>query len=170
MIHSNIHPKSTSSTFTYDLAISPSIEIYSILIQYLLNEKNRHVHLVDIFSDTFRLLIRGQIPIRQDILAVHLDLDKEKIEKPLEIQDSRNRVWRLDSIVISNEEHFICFVTIHQNQYGFDGGSYKKLQSFPWKHKMNTDKDFNLEKERSISKWSFNFTKGYQILLYYRVH
>lgn len=141
---------------------------YSIMIQYLLNERNRNVHLLDIFSDTFEQLKFGRIPIRQDILAVHLDLDKEDAEKPLEIQDSRNRLWRLDSIVISNEEHFICFVTIHQKEYGFDGGSYKKLQSFSWKDQINRDRDFNLE-NKSITNWSFNFSKGYQILLYYRI-
>lgn len=141
---------------------------YSVMIQYLLNEKNRKVHLVDVFSDTFEKLKKGKLHIRQDILAVHLDLDKEHVEKPLEIRDSRNRLWRLDSIVISNEEHFICFLTIHQKEYGFDGGSYQKLQSFQWKDYINRDRNFNLE-NKSITNWSFNFSKGYQILLYYRI-
>lgn len=143
---------------------------YDSMIRYLFGHtKNKHV--IDMFSHSFQQLIQHRIPVHHDIIAVHLDLNQEYVEKPLELLDSRNRKWRLDSMIISNEEHFICFVTINEKEYGFDGGSYSKLQRMSWKNNINKDEDFNLDKGKiSTRDWSFNFVKEYQILLYYRVH
>ena len=143
---------------------------YDSMIRYLFgNTQNKHV--VNIFTQSFKQLLQKRIPIQHDIVAVHLDLNQEYVEKPLELVDSRNRKWRLDSMIVSNEEHFICFVTIHEKDYGFDGGSYSKLQRMRWKNHINKNEDFNLDKgQKSVRDWSFNFTKEYQILLYYRVH
>ena len=143
---------------------------YDTMIRYLFgNTKNKHV--IDIFAYSFKQLVHQKIPIKHDIIAVHLDLNQEYTEKPIELNDSKNRKWRLDSMILSNEEHFICFVTLNKKEYGFDGGSYSKVQRIPWKNYINKNVDFNLDNgEKSVREWSFNFTKEYQILLYYRVH
>jgi len=145
------------------------LSAYDTMIRYLFGTTN-NTHVKDIFEYDFKNILHNRMPIQHDIIAVHLDQDIEYIEKPLELLDSRNRMWRLDSVIVSNEEHFICFVTINQKEYGFDGGSYSKLQRIRWKENINKNQNFNLDKGRkSVNGWSFNFTKGYQILLYYRI-
>lgn len=149
---------------------------YDLLFRYLLNGCNTNIdtenkmHLAQISTYEYQMLCQSKIVIEQEIIAVHLDMNENRISKKDTLEDKNGHKWKLDSMIISNEEHFICFLTINNKQYGFDGGSYSKLQKKLWKKHINTDRDFNLDKgKKSIQSWSFNFMKEYQILLYYRV-
>ena len=47
----------------------------------------------------------------------------------------------------------------------YDGAAFTKIASRKWKNLLNKNKDWKLP--GSSTKW--NFTKGYQILFYYRI-
>lgn len=79
----------------------------------------------------------------------------------------KNKTYSLDAIVIRNTEkhHFVACVTCNKKEYCFDGGSFSTMVPYKWKNDINKNKDWTL----SSSPLFFNFKKGYQILMYYRV-
>ena len=53
----------------------------------------------------------------------------------------------LDSIVVRDltANHFCCVVTINGEEWGFDGGSFKKLDRFEWKKLINSDTQWTFD-------------------------
>jgi len=80
--------------------------------------------------------------------------------------------YELDSIIIrtTNGEHFGAVLTCNNQEFGFDGASYKRLTSFKWKDLINKNKDWSFKTDFYDPKeYKWNFKNGYQILFYYRV-
>jgi hypothetical protein len=54
---------------------------------------------------------------------------------------------------------------------GYDGASFHRLVPLQWKHRMNSNIDWEFEGTNDYDgtplKW--NFMKSYQLLIYYRV-
>jgi hypothetical protein len=54
---------------------------------------------------------------------------------------------------------------------GYDGASFKRLVPLEWKHRMNRDISWQFEgtvdEHNMPVEW--NFTKSYQMLIYYRI-
>lgn len=91
------------------------------------------------------------------------------VKKPLRFRLNRKYEYKLDSVILANEEHYISFHMIKGKQMGFDGASRSRLTPFQWRDLINTDKAFNLYKDkRSVKTWNFNFTKNQQFLIYFR--
>ena len=75
--------------------------------------------------------------------------------------------YTLDSMGIrDNNRHHICaLVTLNKNDYMFDGENNVTIQRGDWKKLLNKDKNFKIT---SRITETYNLTKGYQCLLYYR--
>ena len=89
-----------------------------------------------------------------------------------------NIKYKLDSIIITNKDHFnknsnshfVSVLTINNKEYKFDGSSLKKLSSFKWKNKINKNIDWGFIEDPIYYPHKYNFTKGYKILFYYRIN
>ena len=83
------------------------------------------------------------------------------------IQPGKKYSYKLDAAVLRNTSkiHFSAYITINGIDYGFDGESYSRLEKFNWKSKLNKNTQWRFAEQYETY---FNFTKGYQILIYYR--
>jgi hypothetical protein len=81
--------------------------------------------------------------------------------------------YSLDSCVIRDisQQHFCCTLTCENNDMAYDGMSYHRLVPLSWKKYINSDFSWEFDGSTNFDgtplKW--NFTHGYQMLLYYRV-
>ena len=75
--------------------------------------------------------------------------------------------YTLDSIGIrDNDRHHICsFLTINGKDYMFDGENFSPLFQKKWRHLLNKNQNFKITP--SIPE-TYNLTRGYQVLMYYR--
>ena len=71
----------------------------------------------------------------------------------------------------STKQHFCSTITCEGKELGYDGFSFHRLETLEWKEKMNTDFNWQFEgtKDNDGSPLIWNYTKCYQMLLYYRV-
>jgi len=84
--------------------------------------------------------------------------------------------YQLDSIIITNRDHFnkyanshfVSVLTINKKEYKFDGSSYSRLTLFKWKDLINQNKDWSFRENPNYYPEVYNFTKGYKIMFYYR--
>ena len=78
-----------------------------------------------------------------------------------------NMVYKLDSVGIrdNKQNHISGLVTINKKDYMFDGENFSPLFKKKWRNLLNKDQNFKIT--QSIPE-TYNFVKGYQILLYYR--
>lgn len=93
-------------------------------------------------------------------------------KKPLSFKINDKR-YKLDSTVIrdTSRQHFCATITVEKKEMAYDGMSFHRLVTLDWKNKLN-NKDFNWQFEGTTdydgTKLEWNFTKCYQLLLYYR--
>lgn len=159
------------------------IGYYIFIVDYLLEGNNTKKRIQDhsmrYMNDTLgKMTLANQNKRRTDVYFVVLDFDEEDFSdwyfKGKHIKNRTINVgtstYVLDSMIISNDEHFISFHTINGKEYGFDGASQSKLQPMPWKNRINKDEDFNLNNNANVGLWSFNFMKGYQIMVFFRTN
>ena len=78
-----------------------------------------------------------------------------------------NMEYKLDSLGIrDNKQHHICaLITLNGKDYMFDGENFSPLFKKKWRHLLNKNKNFKIT---SAIPEKYNFTKSYQVLLYYR--
>ena len=83
------------------------------------------------------------------------------------LRDGKKVEYTLDSMGIrDNNKHHICaLVTLNKNDYTFDGENNVTIRRGDWKKLLNKDKNFKITSRISET---YNLTKGYQCLLYYR--
>jgi len=81
--------------------------------------------------------------------------------------------YSLDSCVIrdTTQQHFCSTLTCDTKEMAYDGMSYHRLVPLEWKKYINSDFSWGFEGSNDSDgtplKW--NFTHGYQMLIYYRV-
>ena len=80
--------------------------------------------------------------------------------------------YLLDSCVIrdTTQQHFCATLTCESTEMAYDGMSYHRLVPLSWKKYINSDFSWGFEGSNDDGiplKW--NFTHGYQMLMYYRV-
>jgi len=78
-----------------------------------------------------------------------------------------NAEYTLDSMGIrDNKQHHICaLITLNKKDYTFDGENNITTLRKDWKKLLNKDHDFKITEKIPET---YNLTKGYQCLLYYR--
>jgi hypothetical protein len=81
--------------------------------------------------------------------------------------------YQIDSAVIrdTTKQHFCATITCEGREYGYDGMSFHRMVPIHWKNKLNKDFSWQFEgtKDRDGTPLEWNFTKSYQLLMYYRV-
>ena len=88
--------------------------------------------------------------------------------------NSKSFTYKLDSAIVrdTKKQHFCAVLTCNKKHYGFDGASFSKISHFNWLDFLNKNKNWTFKG----STWKntnqsilWNFTKSYQILIYYRI-
>jgi hypothetical protein len=73
----------------------------------------------------------------------------------------------------TTKQHFCSTITCEKREYGYDGMSFSRLVPLEWKNKLNS-KDFTWQFEGSNNSdgtpLQWNYTKCYQLLIYYRIY
>ncbi len=81
--------------------------------------------------------------------------------------------YQIDSAVIRDitKQHFCSTITCEGKEMAYDGMSFDRLVPLEWKHKLNSNIDWQFEGtlDHDNTPLEWNFTKSYQMLIYYRV-
>ena len=75
--------------------------------------------------------------------------------------------YTLDSMGIrdNNQQHICALITLNKKEYMFDGENNMTTRREDWKKLLNKNENFKITPRISET---YNLTKGYQCLLYYR--
>ena len=118
---------------------------------------------------------------RDDSDGGYIDSKKDKVPKEFTYNKSK---YVLDSAVLRSidKKHFTSYVTIGGQEFAFEGGAFRRLRPMTWKNRLVKGRDqtwsfgsplqskkLSQRKDGFILNEQFNFTKGYQILFYYKV-
>ena len=113
-----------------------------------------------------------------DIIIIEDFQSNSFYETSYELTSAENNVYNyvLDAIILTNKDHFdpkanshfVSVLTVNSLEYKFDGSSLSKLQRFNWKKMINTNKNWYFKENPIYVPESYNFTKGYKIMFYYR--
>jgi hypothetical protein len=80
--------------------------------------------------------------------------------------------YSLDSCIIRDtaQNHFSSLLTCEKKEMAYDGMSFHRLTYMDWKDKINTDFKWQFKGSEDGGKLlTWNFAKGYYMLIYYRV-
>jgi hypothetical protein len=80
--------------------------------------------------------------------------------------------YSLDSCIIRDtaQNHFSSLLTCEKKEMAYDGMSFHRLTYMEWKDKINTDFKWQFKGSEDGGKLlTWNFAKGYYMLIYYRV-
>ena len=93
-------------------------------------------------------------------------------KKPVEFKVN-NATYAIDSAVVRDvsKQHFCSTLTCEGAEMGYDGMSFHRLGSLKWKDNLNKNMDWKFEGTKDYDGTSllWNFTKCYQMLIYYRI-
>jgi hypothetical protein len=106
------------------------------------------------------------------VLEVYDEFASKFNKKPIlfSVKDAK---YEIDSAVIrdTSKQHFCSTITCEKQEMGYDGMSFHRLVKMNWKNNMNSNIHWEFEGTKDFDgtplKW--NFTKCYQLLIYYRV-
>ena len=107
------------------------------------------------------------------VLEVFDDMASEFNQKPLSFTVNEGK-YMIDSAVIRDvsKQHFCATITCEGKEMGYDGMSFHRMVPMEWKNKMNDNYNWQFEgttDSDGITQLEWNFTKSYQLLIYYRV-
>jgi len=106
------------------------------------------------------------------VLEVYDETASKFNKKPLSFALNEGK-YQIDSAVVRDisKQHFCATITCEHTEMGYDGMSFHRIANLKWKDKMN--KNYNWQFEGSTdydgTPLEWNFTKCYQLLIYYRV-
>ena len=151
---------------------------YVSIINYLYNKEIQNQKIPILFINFQDIPLKG---IKKDlsnkikaphILFIEYTDENSKMKKPTTFsfknKNGEKIKYKLDSAILRNigGYHFSAYLTCNKKDYGFDGASFKRIEPFNWKSKINKNIKWRFADEYPIY---FNFTQGYQILIYYRI-
>ena len=106
------------------------------------------------------------------VLEVYDEVAREFNKKPISFTVNDGK-YEIDSAVVRDvsKQHFCATLTCEGKEMGYDGMSFHRLVSLDWKHKMNSNINWQFEgtKDYDGTPLEWNFMKSYQLLMYYRV-
>jgi hypothetical protein len=106
------------------------------------------------------------------VLEVYDEVAGEFNKKPVSFTVNEGK-YEIDSAVVRDisKQHFCATLTCEGTEMGYDGMSFHRLVSLDWKHKMNSNINWQFEgtKDYDGTPLEWNFMKSYQLLMYYRV-
>jgi hypothetical protein len=81
--------------------------------------------------------------------------------------------YEIDSATVRDisKQHFCATITCEGKEMGYDGMSFHRIVSMKWKDHLNSNINWQFEgtKDYDGTDLQWNFTKSYQLLMYYRV-
>ena len=106
------------------------------------------------------------------VLEVYDEMAKEFNKKPISFIINEAK-YQIDSTVVRDisKQHFCSTITCEKKEMAYDGMSFHRIESLEWKEKMNSNFDWRFEGTTDYdgSPLIWNYTKCYQMLIYYRV-
>jgi len=150
------------------------IRYYNSLIYYLDN-KSIQIAFIENTNEKWKEKVTSQIlnkPQLPHIIILEFYDGQNKIIKSKEIIVDGAK-YILDSCVIrdTTHQHFSANLTCDNKEVAYDGMSFHRIVPMNWKKYINTDFSWGFEGSNNSNgtplKW--NFTKSYQMLIYYRV-
>jgi hypothetical protein len=107
------------------------------------------------------------------VLEVFEEMASEFNKKPFSFTVNDGK-YEIDSAVVRDisKQHFCATITCEGKEMGYDGASFHRLVPMDWKHRLNSDINWQFEGTKDsdgITSLEWNFTKSYQMLTYYRV-
>jgi hypothetical protein len=105
------------------------------------------------------------------VLEVY-DKNAKKFNNKPKSFDVNEGKYEIDSTVVRDisKQHFCATITCEGKEMAYDGASFHRLVPLKWKNKINSDFSWQFEGEMyggHLMQW--NFTKCYQLLMYYRI-
>jgi hypothetical protein len=107
------------------------------------------------------------------VLEVYDHTASQFNKKPISFTVNEGK-YQIDSAVVrdTTKQHFCATLTCEKKEMGYDGMSFHRLVPLEWKQKMNNNFNWEFEGTKDYDgttplKW--NFTKCYQLLMYYRI-
>ena len=171
-------PAEYKSRFTYikdiDEAGNP-VRYYLSLINYL-NNKDLQVMFLSNMNEKWQTSISTQMKkdktkhLPHIIILEFFDDDNATTNKATSfyLNDAK---YVLDSCVIrdTNKQHFSSLLTCDKKEMAYDGMSFHRLVYMDWKQHINSGFKWQFKgSEDNGRKLTWNFMKGYQMLVYYR--
>ena len=113
-------------------------------------------------------IIRGSNHLPHIIVIEVFDEDAQGFNRKPVSFNIDNSLYKLDSAVVRDvsKQHFCAVVTCDSREMAYDGMSFHRLVPLEWKQQLNTNFDWKFAGTNNNLVW--NFTKGYQMLVYYR--
>ena len=106
------------------------------------------------------------------VLEVYDEIARDFNKKPISFTINEAK-YQIDSTVVrdTTKQHFCSTITCEKKEMAYDGMSFHRLETLEWKEKMNSDFDWRFEgtTNNDGSPLIWNYTKCYQMLIYYRV-
>jgi len=174
-IYKSIPSKYKENIYKVDQAGNPLYYYFSIL-NYL-NNAPLLISFVNSCNNNWKQLILDKLNNITHLphiiaLEVYKKDSKNFNTKPLSFT-LKNASYKLDSsaIIDKSGQHFCANITCEGKEYGYDGMSFHRLVKMKWKKKLNDDFNWQFEgtKDYDGTPLEWNYTNGYQILMYYRV-
>ena len=151
---------------------------YMSIINYLNNNSIQTLFLREVSSnwkDVVTLQMNKMTHLPHIIIMEIFEKDAQTFnKKPLSFTINNAR-YKLDSSVVrdTTKQHFCATITCENKEYGYDGMSFTRLTKLEWKNKLNSSNftwKFEGTTNHDGSSLEWNYTKCYQLLLYYRVN
>jgi len=146
------------------------IRYYLSLINYLGNHDLKLLFLQNM-DETWHEQVKSKA-ILPDVIILEFFGDKKPTtnkETSFMVNDAK---YSLDSCIIRDtaKNHFSSLLTCEKKEMAYDGMSFHRLTYMDWKDKINTDFKWQFKGSKDEGKMlSWNFAKGYYMLIYYRV-
>ena len=145
------------------------IRYYLSLIDYLGNRNLPILFLQDSGVD-WELKIQGTHS--PDVIILEFFNDHEHTTNKKTSFVLNGAKYSLDSCIIrdTKKNHFSSLLTCEKKEMAYDGMSFHRLTYMDWKDKINTDFKWQFKGSEDGGKLlTWNFAKGYYMLIYYRV-
>jgi hypothetical protein len=148
------------------------IRYYLSLMNYLGNRDLRVLFVQDCGPSWHFQLQSKIVSELPDVIILEFFNDAEPTTNK-EISFTMNGAkYTLDSCIIRDtaRNHFSSLLTCEKKEMAYDGMSFHRLTYMDWKNKINTDFKWQFKGSKDEGKLlTWNFAKGYYMLIYYRV-
>jgi hypothetical protein len=148
------------------------IRYYLSLINYLGN-RNLPVLFVQDCNVNWQFQVQSKIVNRlPDVIILEFFNDDEPTTNKETSFTLNGAKYSLDSCIIRDTEknHFSSLLTCEKKEMAYDGMSFHRLTYMDWKDKINTDFKWQFKGSEDGGRLlTWNFAKGYYMLIYYRV-
>jgi hypothetical protein len=148
------------------------VRYYLSLIDYLGNRNLPLLFLQDAGVSWEFQLQEKMVDKLPDVIILEFFSDNEPITNKKTSFTMNGAKYALDSCIIRDtaRNHFSSLLTCEKKEMAYDGMSFHRLTYMDWKDKINTDFKWQFKGSKDEGKLlTWNFAKGYYMLIYYRV-